>query len=371
MKISFQRSSFQAAFQIAAAVTSPRSPKDVLANVKIDATGDKATLMATDLEAGIRIELEDVEIQAPGKALLPVLRFGNILRETSDERLVLAASEKALDINGLQNEFHLPNINPDSFPTVAPFEEQAYFEVESRLFRELVRRTIFATDVESTRYALGGVLLEMNGEEIIAVATDGRRLARMQGSGKPVGGFQSSTSNIIVPIKTLSLMEKSITDKDTVVQIAARQNDILVQTQRCMIYSRLVEGRYPNWKQVIPQRSHSNRVVSVCGPFHAAVRQASIVADQDSRGVEFSFSPGNVVMQAATADVGESRVELPVTYDGPDIKMTLNGQYVGDFFRVLDGDKTFSIDISSDDEPAIFLTDDGYLNVVMPMARDR
>ncbi len=327
--------------------------------------------MATDLEAGIRIDLEDVEIQAPGKALLPVLRFGNILRESSDERLVMAASDKALDINGLQSEFHLPNINPDSFPTIEPFEEQAYFEVESRLFRELVRRTIFATDVESTRYALGGVLLEMNGEEIVAVATDGRRLARMQGTGKSVGGFQSSTNNIIVPIKTLSLMEKSITDKDAVVQIAARQNDILVQTQRCMIYSRLVEGRYPNWKQVIPQRSQANRVVSVCGPFHAAVRQASIVADQDSRGVEFSFSPGNVVMQTATADVGESRVELPVTYDGPEIRMTLNGQYVSDFFRVLDPERTFSIDISSDEEPALFMTDDGYLNVVMPMARDR
>lgn len=371
MKISFQRSSFQTAFQIAAAVTSPRSPKDVLANVKIDASGDKATLMATDLEAGIRIELEDVEILAPGKALLPVLRFGNILRETSDERLMLSASEKALDIHGLQSEFHLPNINPDSFPTVAPFEEQSYFEVEPRLFRELVRRTVFATDVESTRYALGGVLLEMNGEEIIAVATDGRRLAKMQGTGKSVSGFQSSTSNIIVPIKTLSLMEKSLTEKDVVVQIAARQNDILVQTKRCMIYSRLVEGRYPNWKQVIPQRVRSNRVVSVCGPFHAAVRQASIVADQDSRGVEFLFTQGNVVMKAATADVGESRVELPVTYDGPEIKMTLNGQYVGDFFRVLGADQAFSIDISSDEEPAVFMTDDGYLNVVMPMARDR
>lgn len=371
MKISFQRTSFLSAFQIASAMTSPRSPKDVLTNVKLDVTDSKVTLMATDLEAGVRIELDDVEIQVPGKALLPVQRFGNILRETSDERLVIEATDKALNINGLQSEFHLPNINPDSFPTVAEFAEEAYYEVEARLFRELVRRTIFATDVESTRYALGGVLLEINGEDIVAVATDGRRLARMQGKGKPVGGFQTASGNIIVPIKTLSLMEKSLTDQDSVVQIAARQNDILVRTTRCMIYSRLVEGRYPNWKQVIPQREGSNIVTSVCGPFHAAVRQASIVADSDRRGVDFCFSPGNIVMKAATADVGESRVELPVTYDGPEISMTLNGQYVADFFRVLDSDKNFLIDISSDDEPALFLTDDGYLNVVMPMARDR
>ncbi len=371
MKISFARSSFQHAFSIAAAVTSPRSPKDVLANVKIDVGSEKATLMATDMEAGIRIDLENVEIFTPGKALLPVGRFANILRETSDDRLSLALTEKSLDINGLNSEFHLPNANPDTFPTIAPFEEQSYYEVEARLFRELVRRTVFATDVESTRYALGGVLLDMSDETITAVATDGRRLARMQGSGKRVGDFSTANSNTIVPVKTLSLMEKSITDQDQVVQIAVRQNDILVRTGRCMIYSRLVEGRYPNWRQVIPSRTDGYKVGSICGPFHTAVRQASIVADQESRGVNFDFTSGNVVIQALTAEVGESRIELPVSYDGPDIKMTLSSQFVSDFFRVLEPDKTFSIDISSDEDPAIFSTDDGYLNVVMPMARDR
>jgi DNA polymerase III subunit beta len=371
MKITFQRSSFQHAFSIASAVTSPRSPKDVLANVKLEVTSDKATLMATDMEAGIRIDLDGVEIQNPGKALLNVQRFTNILRETSDERLSLNATEKSLDINGLQSEFHLPNINPDSFPTIAPFEEENYYEVEARLFRELVRRTVFATDVESTRYALGGVLLDMSNDLITAVATDGRRLARMQGKGKAIGDFNSGSGNTIVPVKTLSLMEKSITDKDEVVQIAVRQNDILVRTGRCMIYSRLVEGRYPNWRQVIPQRTNSYKVGSVCGPFHAAVRQASIVADQESRGVNFDFTNGNVLLQALTAEVGESRVALPVTYDGPEIKMTLNGQFVGDFLRVLEPEKLFSIDINSDEEPAVFTTEDGYLNVIMPMARDR
>jgi DNA polymerase-3 subunit beta len=371
MQISFQRSTFQNAFSIASAVTSPRSPKDVLANVKIDVGPDKATLMATDMEAGIRIDLDNVEILTPGKALLPVTRFANILRETSDERLSLSSNDRTLDIKGLNSEFHLPNINPDTFPTIAPFEEQNYFEVEARLFRELVKRTVFATDVENTRYALGGVLLDMSDEQITAVATDGRRLAKMQGSGKRVGDFSTAGSNTIVPVKTLSLMEKSISDQDQSVQIAVRQNDILVRTGRCMIYSRLVEGRYPNWRQVIPQRTDAKRVESVCGPFHAAVRQASIVADQESRGVNFDFSPGNVVVQAMTAEVGESRIELPITYDGPEIKMSLSSQFVGDFFRVLDPDRTFSIDLSNEEEPAVFSTDDGYLNVVMPMARDR
>jgi len=371
MKISFSRPSFANAFQIAASVTSPRSPKEILTNVKVDASGEKVTLMATDSEAGIRIDLEDVEVMVPGKALLPVLRFGNILRESSDERLVVESSENQLDITGSQSEFHLPNVNPDAFPTVAPFVEESYFEVSAKLFRELVRRTVFATDTESTRYALGGVLLEMTGEEIIAVATDGRRLAKMSGPGKSVGGFQTSGSNVIVPIKTLSLMEKSIGDKDEVVQIAARQNDILVRTQRCMIFSRLVEGRYPNWRQVIPTRSESFNVGSIVGPFFTSVRQASIVADQESRGVEFNFQTGNVTMQTATANVGESTVQLPVAYDGPEMKMTLNGSYVGDFFRVLEPNTNFSINLSSNTEPAIFKLEDGYLNVIMPMARDR
>lgn len=369
MKIICNREKLLSAYQIAAAVAPVRSPKEILVNVKLDARGDKAVLMATDSEAGIRLEIEDVEIAVPGVALLPLQRVGNILRECSDETLTIEVNDNALDITGDHSEFHLPKINPDEFPSVASFQETAYYEVNARLFKELVKRTVFATDVESTRYQLGGVLFEMEDDKITTVATDGRRLACMHGTGVAIGGFKNSGNSTIVPTKTLQLMERSISDGDEVVCIAARANDILIKTNRCTIYSRLVEGRYPNWKQVMPSREGRTRIDGLAGPFFTAIRQASIVADTESRGVDFTFGNGTLVVAARAADIGQSRIEIPIAYNDEPINITMDYRYVMDFFKVLDPDKAFALEVRSNAEPALFSTDDGYTYVVMPMAR--
>lgn len=369
MKIISNREKFLAAFQVAAGIAPTRSPKEVLNNIKIDATDGKVVLMATDLEAGIRLEVENVEIIKPGRALLNVQRVGNILREASDESLTFDSSDNTMDISGAHSEFHLPLANPDEFPSVVEFSETSYFELSARLFKELVKRTIYATDNESTRYQLGGVLFEMDGEDITTVATDGRRLACMHGKGQSIGGFKNSGMSTIVPTKTLTLMDRSISDKDDVVHIAARSNDILIRTNRCTIYSRLVEGRYPNWRQVIPSRENKTRIEGIVGPFLTAIRQASIVADPESRGVEFAFGNGSLVVAAKATDVGTSRIEMPISYLGDEVKITMDYRFVSDFFKALDLEKPFAIDVRSNAEPAMFSTEDGYTYVVMPMAR--
>lgn len=369
MKIICNREKLLGAFQIAAGIAPTRSPKEVLNNIKIDASEGRVVLMATDLEAGIRLEVENVQVLAPGRALLNVQRVGNILREASDEMLTIESTENSLDFTGSHSEFHLPRANPDEFPSVVEFAEESYFELPARLFKELVKRTIFATDNESTRYQLGGVLFEMDGEQITTVATDGRRLACMHGTGTSIGGFKNSGMSTIVPTKTLTLMDRSISEKDEMVHLAARSNDILIRTNRCTIYSRLVEGRYPNWRQVIPSREGKTRIEGMVGPFHTAIRQASIVADPESRGVEFVFGNGTLIVAARTADIGQSRIEMPIAYTGEEVKITMDYRFVLDFFKALDLEKNFAIEVRSNAEPAMFSTDDGYTYVVMPMAR--
>lgn len=369
MKIVCNREKLLAAFQIAAGIAPTRSPKEVLNNIKIDASEGRVILMATDLEAGIRLDVEDVQVLTPGRALLNVQRVGNILREASDELLTFETTENNLDVSGAHSEFHLPRANPDEFPSVVEFTEDSYFELSARLFKELVKRTIFATDNESTRYQLGGVLFEMDGEQITTVATDGRRLACMTGKGQSMGGFKNSGMSTIVPTKTLQLMDRSISEKDELVHIAARSNDILIRTNRCTIYSRLVEGRYPNWRQVMPSRENKTRIDGIVGPFLHAIRQASIVADPESRGVEFSFGNGTLVVTARSADVGQSRIEMPIAYTGEEVKITMDYRFVSEFFKSLDLEKPFAIDVRSNAEPAMFSTDDGYTYVVMPMAK--
>ena len=188
MKITCERDKLLHAFQTTASVVPSRSPKPILQNVKLEVTADGATLMGTDLEVGIRMELSGISVDAPGTVVLPVSRVGSILRESSDERLRLESDGRKTTIRGERSKFNLPSENPDEFPPVTIFAEERYHEMPARFFREIVRRTAFATDNESSRYALGGVLIELTENQITAVATDGRRLARQQGPAKAVGG---------------------------------------------------------------------------------------------------------------------------------------------------------------------------------------
>ena len=213
--------------------------------------------------------------------------------------------------------------------------------------------------------------MEMNGEEILSVATDGRRLARMQGKGTSVGGHGTEGSSTIIPTRSLGLMEKSIGEKEEVVHIASRANDVLLRTSRCTIYSRLLEGRYPNWRQVIPKREGSVKLDLIVGPFFNAIRQAAIVADQETRGLDFEFGNGTLVLTAKTADFGQSRIEFPISYTGEMINLKLDHRFVSDFLRVLEPDQNVELDIASSGEAAVFRTNDGYTYLIMPMAVDR
>ena len=371
MKVTCHREKLLAAFQTAASVAPTRSPKPILQNVKMEVTEDTTTLAATDLEVGIRIEVPGIEVSVPGVAILPLSRFGSILRESSDETLHVEADPQGTLVRGERSEFKLPAEDPDQFPPVAEFQEQKYHDVPARLFRELVRRTIFATDNQSSRYALGGVLLEFEEKKITAVGTDGRRLAKMEGPASSVGGHVPADATIIVPARAVQLMERALTDGDAEIQVATRSNEILVKSPRATIYSRLLEGRFPRWRDVFPSRQNALRIELVTGPFFSAVRQAAIVTSEESRGIDFTFSQGKAVLAGQAAELGQSRVELPIAYDGDEVSITLDPRFAGDFLKVLDPEKTFTLELADSESAAVCTTDDGYGYVIMPLARDR
>jgi len=370
MKVICDREKLQSAFQTAAAVAPARSPKPILQNVKLEVNEQGAMLMATDLEVGIRIEVQGLEVQVPGSAILPLGRFGSILRESSDEQLRLEADGQGTLVRGERSEFKLPGENPAEFPAVASFTEEKFHELPARLLKELIRRTIFATDNESSRYALGGVLLEFAPDKITAVGTDGRRLAKMEAPARAVGGHQSGDSMTIVPTKAMQLIERALSDGDAEIQLAARANEVLVRSPRATIYTRLVEGRFPKWRDVFPQRANAVKIELSVGPLYSAVRQAAIVTSEESRGVDFTFDSGTLVLSGRAAEMGQSRVELPITYDGAPLSITLDPRYLADFLKVLDPEKSFTMELKDAESAAVCLTDDGYGYVIMPLARD-
>jgi len=370
MKVLCEREKLLHAFQTAASVAPSRSTKPILQNVKFEATAERTTLMATDLEIGIRIEATGVVVEAPGNAILPITRFGMILRESLDEKLVLESDGRKILVRGDRSEFNLPAENPDEFPQVNPFQERAYHQLAARLFRELIRRTVFATDMESSRYALGGVLIELSANQITGVATDGRRLARQEGPAQAVAGHKT-TENTIMPTRAMQLIERALGDSEGEIQLATRDNDVLIKSERATIYTRLVEGRYPKWRDVFPRSDDALKIELCVGPFYAAVRQAAIVTSDERRGVDFAFGDGKVVLVSHGAEFGDAHVELPVAYEGAETGVTLDPRFMADFLRVLDPEKMFTIQLRDAESAVVCRTDDGYSYVIMPLARER
>ena len=371
MKIQCNRAKLLEAFDIAAAVAPKRSPKAILQNIKIEVSDGRAVLSATDLDVGVRVQAAEVQVQDTGVALLPAIQFGGILRESSDEMLTIETEAQGMRVRGERSEFKLPSMNPDEFPSVAPFAEARYHEIPARLLKEMIRRTTFATDPQSSRYALGGVLLEFGDGTLTAVGTDGRRLAKMEGPAISVGGVETGEQPTIVPTRALQLIERSLSEADAEVQLATTGNNVVVQSPRLTLTSRLVEGRFPRWRDVFPRRESPVTIDLPVGPFHAAVRQAAIVTSDESRGVDFIFGEGVALLTGQAAETGQSKIELPIGYSGAKIAIMLDPRYVTDFLRVLDPEKTFHLEIKDSESAAVCHTDDGYSYVIMPMARDR
>ena len=372
MKITCARESLLHSFQTAATIAPSRSPKPILQNIKMEARSGQTILMATDMELGIRIVANDVDVETEGDAVFPVGRFGSLLRENSDEKLRITADDQGIEVKGERSKFKLPAHNPDEFPNVEEFEATSYLETSAAAFKQLVHRTLFATDTESNRYALGGVLLEVDGDQITAVGTDGRRLAKMEVPVECVGGYSSFDAMTIVPSKSMQLIDRAlVADEEAKIQLVARSNDILIKTTNATIYSRLVDGRFPKWREVIPQGRDGATINMTVGPTLSAVRQAAIVSSDESRGITFSFEDGSLVLAGRTAEVGQSRVEIPISYEGDAIKLSLDNRFVSDFLRVLESDGNFTINVTDGDSAALCTTEDGYSYVLMPLAKDR
>jgi len=372
MKIVCDREKLLNAFQTAALFAPSRSPKEILTNVKLDVDKHGATLSATDMEVGVRVGIEGLDVDAAGSTILPVVHFGAILRENSDEKLRIDATTKGTVVRGERSEFKLPSGDPDEFPSVAKFEETKYHTISARLFREIILRTEFATDMESSRYALGGVLFELEPNKITAVGTDGRRLAKMEGPAEAVAGHKTGDTMTIVRTPSLRSIGRAISDTDTEVHLAARGNDVLLRTPRCTFYSRLVEGRFPRWRDVFPQRRDAPRIDFTVGPFQSALRQAAVVLSAESRGLDFTFADGTLTLAAATAEAGQSHVEMPIAYDGPQIVVSLDHRFVLEFLKVLSPEANIALEIENGETAVVFHADDGaYGYVVMPLSRDR
>src|SRR5208282_2736349 len=292
-------------------------------------------------------------------------------RTSTDTELVIETNDERLILRGLHSEFTLPVEDVHLFPEVPDFAATSYHVVAAADLKKLIRRTIFATDVESTRYALGGVLVELTADSIAMVGTDGRRLARMSTAAEAENNPPVPAGSPVIPVKALKLIERNLADDDPPVHLTIQSGTaVLMRTESAVIYSRLVEGRFPRYQDVFPTNVEVKIPLEV-GTLRKAVEQAAIVTSEESRGVDFQFGAGLLRLISQSADVGSSHVELPIAYDGKTVEITFDPRYLIDALKTLDDSTAITAELIDSKNAAVFRTDDHYTYVVMPLTRER
>ncbi|HZU34277.1 MAG TPA: DNA polymerase III subunit beta [Gemmataceae bacterium] len=367
MKASYHREGLLSAFQLASAAIAARDVKPILRNLKVITEEDRSILMATDLELGIRLDVRGIKVEEPGEAILPGARTLSILRESTDEEVHIEADADRVLMRGAYNEFEMPSEDPGNFPDVPAFAEQKYHELPAGILREMIRRTIFATAVENPRYALTGVLWELEDGQARLVATDGRRLAVMQQPATSQDGHTTHGQTPVVPTKAMQLLERNLHDPEEVVRVSFRPNEVLIKTERAMIYSRLVEGRYPPYREIFPKKQ-TTKIPLTVGPFYTAVRQSAIMTDDDSKKVTFSFTKKKLTLQARGAETGRAKIELPIEHEGKAIEINFDPRFLTDMLRVLDPGAPLQLELVDANSPALFRSGEEYSYIVMPLS---
>jgi DNA polymerase-3 subunit beta len=367
MKLYCEREALLGDCQLASAAATTRDIKPILRNLKAIAEGDKCTLMATDLELGIRLQVRSPQVQEPGEAILPANKLTSILRESTDDYLTIEADAQKCVVTGAHNEFEMPGEDPVEFPDIPVFSEKKHHELTAGALRTMIRRTVFAAARESTRYAMTGVVWELEGSQCRLVATDSKRLALATGPAKEVGGHDTKGGSHIVPTKAMALLERNLHDDDEIVRVSLRPNEVLFQTEKATIYSRLVEGRFPPYKEILPKKANA-RINLKVPEFLTAVRQAAIMTDEESKRVNFHFAAGNLTLAAQGAASGRSKVEMDLEYDGTPIDIAFDPQYLVDMLKILEADAALSLDLIDGSKPALFKSGAEYQYLVMPLS---
>lgn len=355
MKLTINRKQFSEHLQSAFAVAS-KATKDVLGSVKLIAVPDGYDLHASNGELGLIVKGEPIQ-RTDGQCLLPN-RVLSILRESNEKDLTIEATDREVLIYGDSARFSLPSQDPAEFPSVKELDEGVQFDLACDAVRRVASQVGYAVDETSTRYQLGGVLFSVGEDRLDAVATDGRRMARLA-----LDTSCDKAASGIVPAKALRTVTSTL--GDGVCTITLAQNRAMFRSDSASLVVPLVEGRYPNWQAVIP--ADADPIAIPAGPWSSVVRQASIVADNESRGIELVISDGTLAMAARTADVGSSSVQMVVATDRK-IKTTIDHRFLSEFLRSVDPTASVDVHLSEPDRPVKLVCGD-LVCVIMPMSK--
>jgi DNA polymerase-3 subunit beta len=365
MKILCDRNQLQEAFSFVAGIAAQKTPKPILQNVLLDAQQDRATFYATDQEILARVDLKSVKVSRPGKALLPAKETGALLRELTDPTVTITGKEFRCTLESGGGSFVLVGDDPDKFPTpTLALEGEQSFSIPTLVFLNMVRKTIFATAREESRYTINGLLIDCREDCVRFVATDGRRLAlnyhNLSGTGHP-------TLKVVVPVRALQVLARAVAEEEKgEIRITCTENQAGFQFGDSLLITQLLENSFPDYEVVIPKRAETSCDLDR-DLLERCVRQVAVLSSGDLRVIRLNFENQTLELSAESSDKGRADQVMPADVKGAGGALSFNPDFLLEALKVTD-QAVVRLDMSDDSKPAKMSLGEAFTYVLMPIS---
>lgn len=366
MKLTITKEQLLTGLQAVQNVVSSRTTLPILNNVLLQAAAGHLRLTATDLDVTVACTVE-ATVATEGATTLPVKRLSNIARELGANELEMEVDDKHIcAVRSGPSFYKIHGLSAEEFPPFPQFKEDKRVVLPQETIRSMLRKTSFAVSTDETRYVLNGIFFSLKDQKLTMVATDGRRLALVD---EEVDVGEKSSGEFIVPAKAVNELNHLLQDKGEVeIKFTENQAAFALTAEKqpsALIISKLIEGNYPNYKQVIPSES-KERIALMREELLHALRRAEIMTSEKSNSVKFTFGKNQLAITANSPEVGEARETLAVNYQGPDLAIAFNPRYLIDPLNALPQDDVF-LELTDELSPGVLKINGPFLYVVMPM----
>ena len=360
MKLVISKVEFIKGLQAVQNVVSTRTTLPILANVLLSAKGDQLCLTATDLDVTITKTVQ-AKIEKEGSFSIPVKKLHSIAREVEGNNVEMEVTGNLCTLESGSFSTKVNGLPAEEFPPIPEFKEQNTIRMGQAKAKSMLRKTAYAVSIDENRYVLNGLFLKVKDKKLTMVATDGRRLALTEGE---VEQTQESPIEVIVPTKAIQELSRQLEEGDLDIKITENQASFSIGKETIVI-TKLVEGAYPNYKQVIPAESKYRVAMDKEELLHA-VRRAEIMTSDKANSVKMTFRENTLKLTANTPEVGESQETMAINYSGEETSIAFNPQYFIDPLKSLEEDE-INFEFTDQLSPGVIKVNKPFLYVIMPM----
>ncbi|HEX5725874.1 MAG TPA: DNA polymerase III subunit beta [Longimicrobiaceae bacterium] len=333
MRFTITRENLQQGLGAVAGSIPTRTTLPVLSNILLEAEDGFVRLSGTDLDTAVTVRIP-AEVAEPGAITAPAKKLQEIARELPGP-VEISTQGDSISISSGRSRFTLNGLPRDEFPALPKVDFAESWRVTGQDLQRLIVHVSFAASTEETRPILNGVLWQLGDGEMRMVATNGHRLAKMT---LPVeAGAQPPAGDLIVHPKALTQV-RTLFPADAQVEVARSENHIGFRSETVQVYTRLIEGPYPNYEQVIP-KDNDKHLVADKGALTGAVRRMAIVASDQTHRIRLSLGGPMLKFSVETPDLGAATEELPVEYEGEPLDIGFNAQYLLELLRYMPTDE--------------------------------